>query len=55
MVWIFILAGAFAQSAKQMGAIDATVNLTLHILPDNLYWQASFWPLASFRYPSVPV
>ena len=30
MVWIFILAGAFAQSAKQMGAIDATVNLTLH-------------------------
>lgn len=36
MVWIFVLAGAFAQSAKQMGAIDATVNLTLHILPDNL-------------------
>lgn len=36
MVWIFILAGAFAESAKQMGAIDATVNLTLYILPDNL-------------------
>ena len=36
MIWIFILAGAFAHSAKQMGAIDATVNLTLHILPDNL-------------------
>ena len=36
MIWIFILAGAFAQSAKQMGALDATVNLTLHILPDNL-------------------
>lgn len=36
MVWIFILAGAFAQSAKAMGAVDATVNLTLHILPDNL-------------------
>ena len=36
MIWIFILAGAFAQSAKQMGAIDATVNLTLHILPYNL-------------------
>lgn len=36
MVWIFILAGAFAHSAKEMGAIDATVNLTLHILPDNL-------------------
>ena len=29
MLWIFILAGAFAQSAKAMGAIDATVNLTL--------------------------
>lgn len=36
MVWIFILAGAFAESAKQMGAIDATVNLTLQILPSNL-------------------
>lgn len=36
MIWIFILAGAFAESAKQMGAIDATVNLTLLILPENL-------------------
>lgn len=36
MIWIFILAGAFAQGAKQMGAIDATVNLTLHILPEKL-------------------
>lgn len=35
MVWIFILAGAFAQSAKAMGAIDATVNLTLWLLPDH--------------------
>lgn len=33
MVWIFIMAGAFAQSAKAMGAIDATVNLTLSVLP----------------------
>lgn len=47
MVWIFILAGAFAQSAKQMGAIDATVNLTLHILPDNLLRRASSLPPAS--------
>ena len=30
MIWIFILAGAFAQSAKDIGAIDATVNMTLH-------------------------
>ena len=42
MIWIFILAGAFAQSAKQMGAIDATVNLTLHILPDNLLLAGIF-------------
>ena len=42
MVWIFILAGAFAHSAKEMGAIDATVNLTLHILPDNLLLAGIF-------------
>ncbi len=36
MIWIFILAGAFAQTAKDMGSIDATVNLTLHILPNKL-------------------
>lgn len=42
MIWIFILAGAFANSAKQMGAIDATVNLTLHILPDNLLLAGIF-------------
>ena len=36
MVMIFILAGAFAQTAKAMGAVDATVNLTLSILPGNV-------------------
>lgn len=36
MIWIFILAGAFAQSAKSIGAIDATVNLTLFLLPGQL-------------------
>ena len=36
MIWIFILAGAFASSAKAMGAIDATVNLSLQLLPGNL-------------------
>ena len=35
MVWIFMLAGAFAASAKGMGAVDATVNLTLTFLPAN--------------------
>lgn len=33
MIWIFILAGAFASSAKAMGAVDSTVNLTLDLLP----------------------
>ena len=33
MIWIFILAGAFASLAKEIGSIDATVNLTLKILP----------------------
>lgn len=42
MIWIFILAGAFAQSAKDMGAIDATVNLTLRILPGNLLLAGIF-------------
>lgn len=42
MIWIFILAGAFAASAKNMGAIDATVNLTLHLLPDNLLLAGIF-------------
>lgn len=42
MIWIFILAGAFAQSAKAMGAIDATVNLTLHLLPDSLLLAGVF-------------
>ena len=36
MVLIFILAGAFAQTAKAMGAVDAMVNLTLAILPQNI-------------------
>lgn len=35
MVWIFVLAGAFASSAKAMGAVDATVNLTLQLFPAN--------------------
>lgn len=36
MIWIFVLAGAFAASAQEMGAIDAAVNLSLQLLPDNL-------------------
>lgn len=33
MVWIYLLAGAFAASAKAMGAVDSTVGFTMHILP----------------------
>ncbi|MBQ7951652.1 MAG: Na+/H+ antiporter NhaC family protein [Alistipes sp.] len=35
MIWIFCLAGIFASSAKAMGAVDATVALTLKIVPNN--------------------
>ena len=42
MLWIFILAGAFAASAKAMGAIDATVQLSLQLLPDNLLLAGLF-------------
>ena len=47
MIWIFVLAGAFAQSAKDIGAIDATVNLTLQLLPGNLL-LAGFFLAACF-------
>lgn len=33
MIWIFVLAGAFASVAKEIGAVDATVNFTLGIFP----------------------
>ena len=42
MLWIFILAGSFASSAKAMGAIEATVNLMLTILPDNMLLAGLF-------------
>ena len=42
MVWIFVLAGAFAKSAGAMGAIDATVNLTLRLLPDSMLLPGLF-------------
>ena len=42
MIWIFVLAGAFAAPAKQIGAIDATVNLALKILPGKLLYAGLF-------------
>ncbi|MBR1678816.1 MAG: Na+/H+ antiporter NhaC family protein [Bacteroidales bacterium] len=42
MIWIFVLAGAFASTARDIGAIDATVNATLHILPGRLVFAGLF-------------
>ncbi len=42
MIWIFILAGAFANSAKVMGGIDATVNVALTMLPGNMLLAGLF-------------
>ena len=42
MIWIFVLAGAFANSAKMMGAIDATVNLALFLLPAKMILAGLF-------------
>lgn len=36
MVVIFLLAGAFSEVAKGMGAVESTVNLTLSLIPQNL-------------------
>lgn len=42
MIWIFILAGAFANTAKVMGCVDATINLTLTFLPANMLLAGLF-------------
>lgn len=42
MIWIFVLAGAFAATAREIGAIDATVNATLRILPGKLIYAGLF-------------
>ena len=52
MIWIFVLAGAFAQSARAMGAVDATVALTLRLLPPDML-SAGFFLAACFVSLSV--
>ena len=42
MIWIFLLAGAFANSAKMMGSIHATVSLTLNLLPSQMLLAGLF-------------
>ena len=47
MIWIFVLAGAFAALAKAMGAVNATVQLTLNFIPSN-YLPAGIFIAACF-------
>lgn len=42
MIWIFVLAGAFASTAKEIGAIEATVNIALHLLPGRFLYAGLF-------------
>ncbi len=42
MIWIFILAGAFAETAKEIGAIDATVHFALHVIPGKMLFAGFF-------------
>ena len=42
MVWIFILAGAFTGTAKDIGAIDATVGAMLRIFPSRMLYAGLF-------------
>ena len=42
MIWIFVMAGAFAATAKEIGAIDATVNVAMKILPGKLLYAGLF-------------
>ncbi len=42
MIWIFVMAGAFATTAKEIGSVEATVNLTLTVLPGKLILAGLF-------------
>lgn len=51
MIWVFVLAGAFARMAQEIGAIDATVNLALRVFPPQyvvptLFFSACFISLS---------
>lgn len=52
MVWIFVFAGAFAAVAKEIGAIDATVDLTLKYIPAK-FLPAGFFLAACFISMSI--
>lgn len=42
MIWIFIMAGAFSALAKGVGSIEATVSLTLSVLPSQFLIPSLF-------------
>ena len=52
MIWIFVLAGAFAASTKAMGAVDATVALTLRVVPER-FLPAGIFIAACFTSLSI--
>ena len=42
MIWIFVLAGAFAGTAKDIGAVEATVHATLSVVPASMLYAGLF-------------
>ena len=42
MIWIFLLAGVFAQTAKDIGAVDGTTALMLQIMPAGALYAGLF-------------
>lgn len=52
MIWIFVLAGIFAASAKAVGAVDATVALTMKLVPPT-YLPAGIFLAACFISMSI--
>ncbi len=42
MLWIFVMAGAFANSAKDMGSISSIVSLTMNLLPSSMILSGLF-------------
>ncbi len=52
MIWIFVLAGIFASTASAIGAVDATVDFTLHFVPAE-FLPAGIFAVACFVSLSV--
>lgn len=48
MIWVFVLAGAFAMLAKGIGSVDATVNAVVGVFPSRFLVPGIFWPHALY-------